>query len=130
MIVQAATHLLTEEIINQQLVVDIREMIYTIIKRWIAELHCTVIIEAQPFVLRPQKHLYKKDLYHLSHLYLRNQAMPNHLLIQIHHYCHLRFILHPGGIKTSPLQDHLTHLLEVVRTLTGLEIKAINPIVQ
>ena len=106
--VQVAIPLLTEEIkfINQHLVADIREMTYTTIKPWIAELLCMVTIEAQPSVHHPQKHLYKKDLYPPSHLYLLNQVMPNHLLTLIHHYCHPLFILHPVGIKTSRHQDH------------------------
>ena len=129
--VQVAIPLPTEEIkfINQHLVADIREMTYTTIKPWIAELLCMVIIEAQLSVHLRQKHLYRKDLYPQSHQYLLNRGMPNHLLTQIHHYYHLRFIHHQDGIRIS-LRDHSTHHLEVALIMTDQEIKAINQIVQ
>ena len=129
--VQVAIPLLTEEtkFINQQLVADIREMTCTTIKPWIAELLCMVTIGAQLSVHHPQKHPYKKDLYLLSHQYLLNRGMPNHLLTQTHHYYHLRFIHLQDGIRIS-LRDHSTHHLEVVLIMTDQEIKAINQIVQ
>ena len=129
-IVLAAIHPQTEVIrfISQQVVVDI-QMIYTTIKPWIAELLCMVIIEALLSVHHRQRHLYRKDLYLLSHQYLLNRGMPNHLLTQTHHYYHLRFIHPQDGIRIS-LRDHSTHHLEVVLIMTDQEIKAINQIVQ
>ena len=133
--VQAVIHLPTEgtktgKDITLRVEVDILEMIYTIIKPWIAELLYMGITEAQPSVHHPQKHLYKKELYYQSHLYLLNQVTPSPLLIQIHHYYHPLFIPLLGGIKTSLLLDHLIHLLEVIQILIGQEIRAINQIVQ
>merc|ERR1712223_1545557 len=130
-IVLAAIHPQTEGIrfISQQVVFDIQEMIFTTIKPWIAELLCMVIIEAQLSVHLRQKHLYRKDLYPLSHQYLLSRGMPNHLLTQTHHYCHLRFIHLQDGIRIS-LRDHWTHHLEVVLIMIDQEIKATNQIVQ
>ena len=130
-IVLAAIHHQTEVIrfISQQVVVGIQEMIYTTIKPWIAELLCMVITEALLSVHHRQRHLYRKDLYLLSHQYLLNRGMPNHLLTQTHHYYHLRCIHLQDGIRIS-LRDHSTHHLEVVLIMIDQEIKAINQIVQ
>ena len=84
---------------------SIKIMNSMIIKLWTVEPHYMMTIEDPRFVhphhlLLPQ---FRNALYHRCHRSLQSQDMPNHLLIQTHHYCPPLFT---QGIKVG-IRTHL-----------------------